>query len=62
MTGNRPTASGYLLAVLIGAVAGAGTVLALSRVIPEMMSKMMPRMMQNMMAQMGGDGCDPEEM
>jgi hypothetical protein len=49
---------GYLFAGAIGAIAGALTMVLASRAIPSMMS----RMMSNMMAQMGGEGCDPEEM
>jgi hypothetical protein len=58
----RSTSGGYALAALFGAVAGGISVIVLTRAIPNMMSRMMPIMMQKMMAQMGGEGCDPEEM
>lgn len=45
---------GYLLAAALGAVAGGLAVAIVGKVIPGLMS--------NMMAQMGGEGCDPEEM
>lgn len=49
---------GYILVGALGATAGALAVGFISRAIPAMMS----RMMSNMMEQMGGEGCDPEEM
>jgi hypothetical protein len=54
--------AGYLLAGALGATFGGLAVVVASRAIPLMMSRMMSNMMGNMMAQMGGEGCDPEEM
>ncbi len=53
---------GYLLAGVLGATVGSIAVVVASRAIPSMMSRMMSNMMGNMMTQMGGEGCDPEEM
>ena len=62
MAESRSTSSGYVITALIGAVAGGISVLVLTRAIPNILSQMMPTMMQNMMTQMGGEGCDPEDM
>jgi hypothetical protein len=53
---------GYIVAALLGVVAGGLAVALVTRAIPKMMSGMMSGMMQNMMARMGKDGCDPAEM
>lgn len=53
---------GYILAAGLGATAGGITVAIVTRAIPVMMSRIMSSMMGNMMRQMGGGGCDPEEM
>ncbi len=58
MDRSSSNVGGYLMAASLGAAAGALGIVAISRVIPTMMS----RMMSNMMSQMGGEGCDPEEM
>jgi hypothetical protein len=50
--------AGYFLAAMLGAVAGGVAVALGGRILPSMMSKVMA----DMMAQMGGEGCDPEEM
>jgi hypothetical protein len=48
----------YILTFALGTIVG-GIGLALAT---KAMPKMMSRMMQNMMAQMGKEGCDPQEM
>jgi biopolymer transport protein ExbB/TolQ len=53
---------GYLLAAALGATAGGLAVALGSKAIPNMMSRMMAAVMENMRAQIGGEGCDPEEM
>jgi hypothetical protein len=50
--------SGYVLAVLLGAVGGGLIVAFATKAIP----KMMAGMMQNMMAHMAESGGDPSEM
>ena len=62
MNESRAPISGYLLAAALGVTVGGVTVAILTRAIPKMMSRMMPNMMSNMMNQMGGEGCNPEEM
>ena len=54
--------AGYFLAAALGATIGGIGVAILTRAIPKMMSRMMPSMMENMMKQMGGEGCNPEDM
>ena len=57
----EPTTSrrgGYLLAAIIGALAGGAFVALATRALPRMMAQMM----QNMMAGMGQEGCSPVEM
>lgn len=62
MEKSRSSARGYILAALLGVAAGGVGVALFTRAIPKIMSQMMPNMMQNMISQMGGEGCDPEEM
>jgi hypothetical protein len=54
--------AGYLLAGLLGAVAGGAVVIIATRAIPRMMSQMMRAMMQDRMAQMEEMGCEPSEI
>lgn len=54
---KSPT-GGYLIAGMLGAVAGGIAVATITRAIPKMMS----RMMANMMKQMSAEGCNREEM
>ena len=54
----RPTAMEYSLVFLLGVVVGGIGLAQITRAIPKMMSSIM----QNMVSQMGGEGCDPEEM
>jgi hypothetical protein len=51
-----------MIAAALGATVGGVGVAIFTRAIPRMMSRMMPIMMENMMKQMGGKGCNPEEM
>jgi hypothetical protein len=53
---------GYLFAAALGVIVGGLAVALGSRAIPTMTSKMMAAMMENMRAEMGGEGCEPEEM
>jgi hypothetical protein len=59
---SKSAARGYISAALLGAAAGGVAVVVLTRAIPKMLSRLGPSMMQNMMMQMGGEGCNPEEM
>lgn len=56
------TRTGYLLAASIGALVGGTAMLIAGDAIPKIMSRMMSGMMANMMQEMGGEGCNPEEM
>ena len=55
---SKAPVAGYLFAAALGATAGGIAVFIFTRAIPKMMS----HMMGNMMNQMGGEGCNPEEM
>jgi hypothetical protein len=55
----RSRSGGYILAVVIGASAGASLALVATRAIPSMMSRMMADMMANMQKQMGDEGNHP---
>ena len=62
MNESKSPVAGYLIAMSIGAAVGGIGVAIFTRAIPKMISRMMPNMMGNMMKQMGGEGCNPEEM
>ena len=62
MNESRTPVAGYLIAAALGATAGGIGVVIFTRAIPKMMSRMMPIMMGNMMKQVGGEGCNPEDM
>jgi len=62
MNDSRAPIVGYLIAAALGATAGGIGVTIFTRAIPKMMSRMMSNMMGNIMKQMGGEGCNPEEM
>jgi len=62
MNESKVPVGGYLIAAALGATVGGVAVAIFSRAIPKMMSRIMPIMMGNMMRQMGGEGCNPEEM
>jgi len=62
MNESRTPVAGYLIAAALGATVGGIGVAIFTRAIPKMMSRMMPVMMGNMMKQMGGEGCNPEDM
>ena len=62
MNESRAPLPGYLLAMALGATVGGVAVAIFTRAIPKIMSRMMSKMMGNMMNQMGGEGCNPEEM
>jgi hypothetical protein len=53
---------GYLLAAALGVIVGGLAVALGSKAIPIMMSRMMGAAMENMRAQMGGEGCGPEDL
>jgi hypothetical protein len=58
MDDSKAPVSGYLLAAALGTMVGGIGIAIITRAFPKMMS----RMMSNMMQQMGGEGCNPEEM
>ena len=62
MNKSKTPVVGYLIAAALGATVGGIGVAIFTRAIPKMMSRMMPVMMGNMMQQMGGEGCNPEDM
>ena len=62
MNNSRAPMAGYFLAAALGATLGGIGVAIITRAFPKMMSRMMPLMMENMMKQMGGEGCNPEDM
>ena len=62
MNDSRVPIVDYLIAAALGATAGGIGVAIFTRAIPTMMSRMMSNIMGNMMKQMGGKGCNPEEM
>jgi hypothetical protein len=55
MRNNR---QGMVLAAILGAIGGGIFVLLVGEIIPRIMQEMM----RGMMAEMGGEGCDPEDM
>ena len=62
MNNSRAPIVGYFLAAALGVTVGGIGVAILTRAFPKMMSRMMSNMMGNMMQQMGGEGCNPEDM
>lgn len=58
MEKSRSTKLGFLLAFSLGVAVGGIGVAQITRAIPKMMSNIL----LNMVSQMGGEGCDPEEM
>ena len=62
MNNSRTPMAGYFLAAALGTIVGGIGATIITRAIPKMMSRMMPIMMENMMKQMGGEGCNPEDM
>jgi len=62
MTDVDSRKAGYVLAALLGAVAGGLVAILGTRALPKMMSQIMSGMMQNMMTAMGEEGCDPSEI
>ena len=62
MNDSRTPITGYLLSAALGATVGGIGIAIITRAFPRMMSHMMSNMMGNMMKQMGGEGCDPEDM
>jgi len=62
MTDVDSRKAGYVLAALLGAVAGGLVAIVGTRALPKMMSQIMSGMMQNMMTAMGDKGCDPSEI
>ena len=62
MTDVDSRKAGYVLAALLGAVAGGLVAIVGTRALPKMMSQIMSGMMQNMMTAMGEKGCDPSEI
>ena len=52
----------YLVAVILGAVAGGIVVAIATKAIPKIMSHMMSEMPQKMMVQMKAEGINPAEM
>jgi len=59
---NRRFHKGYLLALILGAMAGLLLVACARRAFPRLMASMMSQMMQDRMAQMRDSGCDPAEI
>ena len=62
MNESKTPVVGYLIAAALGATVGGIGVAIFTRAIPKIMSRMIPVMMGNMMQQMGGEGCNPEDM
>jgi uncharacterized protein (DUF697 family) len=60
--GTKSRTGGYVLATLVGAIAGGLLIAVLTKAIPRMMSEMMSKMMGNMMAHMKERGFDPAEI
>lgn len=58
MNETRTPVAGYMIAAALGATVGGIGIAIITRAFPKMMS----RMMGNMMNQMGGEGCNPEDM
>jgi hypothetical protein len=59
---DRSRRTGYLITTLLGAAAGGLFVAWVTHAIPTMMKKMMAGMMENMRAQMGAEGCKPDDI
>lgn len=55
MRNNR---QGLVLAAILGAIGGGFFILLVGEIFPRIMREMM----RGMMAEMGGEGCDPEDM
>jgi len=62
MNNSRAPMAGYFLAAALGATIGGIGIAIITRAFPKMMVRMMSNMMGNMMQQMGGEGCNPEDM
>lgn len=66
MSEHRTEPRKYLIAMIVGAVAGGIVVAVAAKAIPRIMSQMMAQMMsempQLMMAQMKAEGLEPAEM
>ncbi len=54
--------SPYLISTLLGAIGGGILVIIATKAIPTMMANMISGMMRKMISQMGGCGCNPQEM
>ena len=59
---DRSDRTRYLITALLGAAAGGLVVAWATNAIPRMMKRMMAGMMENMRAQMGAQGCKPDEI
>ena len=59
---DRSDRTRYLITALLGAAAGGLVVAWVTNAIPRMMKHMMAGMMENMRAQMGAQGCKPDEI
>jgi hypothetical protein len=59
---DRSRRTGYLITTLLGAAAGGLVVAWVTHAIPRMMKGMMAGMMENMRAQMGAEGCKPDDI
>lgn len=59
---DRSVRTGYIVTALLGAVAGGLVVAWVTHAIPRMMKHMMAGMMENMRAQMGAEGCKPDDI
>jgi hypothetical protein len=63
MKGNKySTPAGYLIAGVLGALAGGISVLVATRAIPKTIDKLMDSMMTNMFAKIAESGCSPSDM
>ena len=58
---NRGFHQRYILALILGAIAGVLLVAYARRTFPRMMASMMSQMMRDRMAHMGEAGCDPAD-
>ena len=59
---DRSVRTGYLITALLGAAAGGLVVAWVTHAIPRMMKGMMAGMVENMRAQMGAEGCKPDDI
>ena len=59
---DRSRRTGYLITTLLGAAVGGLLVTWVTHAIPRMMKGMMAGMMENMRAQMGAEGCKPDDI